>query len=508
MGMIDALKARAVRRFFGLLKHTKGQFAGKPFLLEAWQEKILVELLATVNGDGLRQYRQAFWAIARKNGKTTLAAGVGLYLLVADGEAAPEVYSAASSRDQAKLVFDQAKAFVEASPVLSRELTVYRNLIASRDGFYRPISADVRRQHGFNASGIVYDELHTALDRELYDVLQTSTGARAQPLMLSISTAGNDRESVCYEVWEYARQVNAGIIDDARFHGFLAAAEPEDDWQDEATWAKANPNLGVSISMEYLQEACKRAMNEPAFLNSFLQLHLNQWVQGSERWLKAGAWDACKVIDGSWKMNAAEAFGGLDLASQHDLAAFVLVFPIDGKYYVKPWFWIPKETMLEKERKDKVSYAAWERGGFLTVTPGNVIDHDVIVKDILALAQVYKIVDIAFDRWGAEGVRSKLTDAGLSLFPMGQGFASMAMPTSELSRLISTGEIVHDGHPVMRWNMDNVVVEVDAAGNMKPAKDKARQKIDGAVALIMALDRAMRHKPTESVYATRGLREV
>lgn len=507
-GRIDEAKARAVVRFFGLLRHTKGKFAGQPFVLLPWQEKILVELLATVDDNGRRVFREAFWAIPRKNGKSTLAAGVGLYLLVADGEAAPEVYSAASSRDQAKLVFEQAKAFVEASPVLRQQLTVYRNLIASRDGFYKPISADVRRQHGFNASGIVYDELHTALDRELYDVLQTSTGARSQPLMLSISTAGTDQTSVCYDVWEYARQVNEGLIDDPTFHGFLAAADPDDDWQQPATWHKANPNLGESISLEYLQDKARRAANEPAFLNSFLQLHLNLWVAGADRWLGAGAWKACEVAP-VWDLTAVPCFGGLDLASQHDLAAFALVWqPEPGRFFGKCWFWIPRDTMLAKERRDKVPYAAWVRAGFIRATDGNVIDHGVIIADIKALAEVYSISDIAFDRYGAVEVNNKLTDAGLTMIPMGQGMLSMAPPTSEMSRLIATGQMQHDGNPVLAWNMDNVVVESDAAGNMKPSKAKARQKIDGAVALIMALDRAQRHAPTDSVYKTRGIREV
>lgn len=509
VGHIDPAKARAVVRFFGLLKHTKGQHAGKPFILPPWQEKILVEMLATVDDEGNRVFREAFWGIPRKNGKSTLAAGVGLYLLCADGEAAPEVYSAASAKDQAKLVFNQAAAFVEASPVLRQQLTVYKSAIASKDGFYKPISADVRRQHGFNASGAIYDELHAALDRELYDVLTTSTGARAQPLMLSISTAGTDPASVCYDVWEYARQVNEGIIDDPTFHGFIAAADPEDDWQKEETWFKANPNLGVSINLEYMRDKARRAANEPAFLNSFLQLHLNRWVAGSDRWLKADAWKACERKTPVWDLAKIPCYGGLDLAAEHDLASFALVWQVEpGKFFSKAWFWIPKAPMIAKERKDKVSYSVWERGGFLKATEGNVIDQAVIIADILALREIFNIVEVAFDRWGAVNVNNQLTEAGLVMFPMGQGFASMAAPTSALSGLIGTESMLHDGNPVLAWNMDNVIVERDAAGNMKPSKAKARQKIDGAVALIMALDRAQRHEVKESVYKTRGLREV
>jgi len=328
-------------------------------------------------------------------------------------------------------------------------------------------------------------------------------------LMVMITTAGYDRTSVCWEQHEYARQVLAGIVEDPSYFAFIAAADEGDDWTDPATWAKANPGLGVTISEEYLREQCARAKASPAYQNAFRRLHLNQWTSQDERWLDMAAWDAC---DGALpELAGRRCFGGLDLASTTDIAAFVLAFPPereDEPFYLLPFFWTPRETLTERMRKDRVPYDAWVRDGYMTATPGNVIDYGVILRDIEALGQRYKIEQIAFDRWGAEMVRQLLEGAGFEMVQMGQGFASMSHPTKELLRLVLAHGLMHGGHPVLRWMADNVTVDIDAAGNVKPNKGKSREKIDGIVAAVMALDRAVRNEESASVYEERGLREL
>jgi len=498
--------------FERFLRHTKGEWAGEPFRLQEWQRDGIVRpLFGWKRRDGSRRYRTAYIEIPRKQGKSTISSGIALYLLFADGEAGAEVYSAAADREQARIVFDQARAMVEESPELSGRAQAFRNsiVVPKTRSSYKVLSADAFTKHGLNAHGIIFDELHAQPNRELYDVLTTSTGARRQPLMVMITTAGYDRTSVCWEQHEYARQVLAGIVEDPSYFAFIAAADEGDDWTDPATWAKANPGLGVTISEDYLREQCARAQASPAYQNAFRRLHLNQWTSQDERWLDMAAWDAC---DGALpELMGRRCFGGLDLASTTDIAAFVLAFPPereDEPFYLLPFFWTPRETLTERMRKDRVPYDAWVRDGYMTATPGNVIDYGVILRDIEALGQRYKIEQIAFDRWGAEMVRQLLEGAGFEMVQMGQGFASMSHPTKELLRLVLAHGLMHGGHPVLRWMADNVTVDIDAAGNVKPNKGKSREKIDGIVAAVMALDRAVRNEESGSVYEERGLREL
>jgi phage terminase large subunit-like protein len=501
---------RAVNFFEEYLKHSKGEWAGDSFKLLPWQrDRIIRPLFGRIREDGTRQYRRAYIEIPRKNGKSTLAAGIALYLLFADGEEGAEIYSAAADREQAGIVFEQAKSMVEDSPALMKRAKVYRRsiIVPATRGLYRVLSADAFTKHGLNAHGILFDELHTQPNRELYDVLNTSTGSRAQPLMVMLTTAGFDRESVCWEQHEYARQVLNGTIPDDSFFAYIDAAEDGDDWQDEAVWERVNPSYGFTIKRDYLQEQAQQAKHTPAYQNTFRRLHLNQWTSQESRWLDMGEWDACEAGFSHGELEGLRCYGGLDLASKSDIAAFVLVFVIDGRYFWLPRFYIPGDNMMDRVRKDRVPYDAWVRDGHMLATPGNVIDFDFIVEDIKRLGQRYNIQEIAFDRWGATLVSQRLTDAGFLMVEFGQGFASMAGPTRELLRLVMARLLVHDGHPVLRWMADNVVVQQDAAGNMKPSKLKSRQKIDGIVAGLMALARAMAHQEAGvSVYQSRGLR--
>lgn len=505
----------AVRFFEKLLRHSKGEWAGQPLALQPWQQTIVRDVFGWKRPDGTRKYRRVYIELARKNGKSTFAAGLGLYLLYADGEDGAEVYSAAADRDQAAIVFDQAKAMVTGSPVLAQYAEVYRRSIVVPETLssYKVLSSDAPTKHGLNAHGIIFDELHAQPNRELWDVLTTSMGSRRQPLLIAITTAGYDRQSICWEQHEYAKRVLDGVVEDPEFYAFIAAADEDDDWTDPKVWEKANPNLGVSVKREYLEAEAARAQQVPAYQNTFRRLHLSQWTQQDERWLDLAAWDACAGTLDTFELRESLAgrpcYGGLDLASTTDLAALVLVWPMeDERFAWVPFFWIPRENMIERSRRDRVPYDAWARGGFLTATPGNVIDHGVIIRDILALNEVYPIQEIAFDRWGSVQVSTTLDGEGLTMVQFGQGYQSMAHPTKEVLRLVLDEKIVHGGHPVLRWNADNLQVSQDPAGNLKPDKKRSREKIDGMVAGLMGQDRALRHEGGTSVYESRGVLEL
>lgn len=502
----------AVAFFEKLLRHVKGEWSGEAFKLQRWQQQLVRELFGWKQQDGSRRFRRAYIEIPRKNGKSTLAAGIGLFLLFADNEPGAEIYSAAADRDQAAIVFDVAKTMVESSPQLQRISDVFKRsiVVPGTRSSYKVLSADAFTKHGLNAHGVVFDELHAQPTRELWDVLTTSMGARRQPMFVAITTAGFDRESICWEQHEYARQVLAGIIDDPTFFAFIAAADDADDWTAQETWAKANPGLGVTVKLDYLQAECRRAQQTPAYQNTFRRLHLNQWTQQSVRWLDLAAWDACAMPVVADDLVGRPCYGGLDLATTVDVAAFVLVFPPvdEGEpFQVLPYFWIPGHNVVEKGRQNRVSYDGWVRAGLLTATEGTAIEYEMIRATIEKLGERFNIREIAFDRWGAIQMTQQLEGAGFTVVAMGQGFASMAAPTKELLRLVTTKQLAHGGNPVLRWMADNMIVQQDPAGNVKPDKGKSTAKIDGIVALIMALDRATRHGATKpSVYDARDMR--
>jgi len=504
----------AVNFFERVLTHVKGEWAGQPLRLQPWEKQIVRDVFGWKQEDGTRCYRTVYVEVPRKNGKSTLAAGLALLLLFADGEPGAEVYSAAADRDQAAIVFDLAREMTDGSLLLAREAQTFRRAIVVPGTLstYRVLSADAYTKHGLNAHGVIVDELHAQPTRDLVDVLVTSTGARRQPLTVMITTAGFDRESVCWEYHEYARQVLAGILEDPTFYGVIYAADPDDDWLDEEIWAKANPNLGVSVKLDYLRNEARRAEQVPAYQNTFRRLHLNQWTQQDTRWLPMEAWDRCGQPFDAKLLEGAACYGGLDLASTSDIASLVLCFPAEAgeeeRFAWLPFFWIPQENMVERARRDRVPYDAWVRDGLITATEGDVIDYGYILRDIERLGERYNVREIAFDRWGAFQVSQQLEGLGFTLVGLGQGFASMAGPTKELLRLVLSGGLAHGGHQVLRWMADNMVVSTDAAGNVKPNKAKSREKIDGIVAGIMALDRATRHEAAGSVYESRGLLEI
>lgn len=503
----------AVAFFEKLLTHVKGEWAGEAFMLQDWQrDEIIRPLFGWKRPDGTRRYRMAYIEVPRKNGKSTIASGIALYLLYMDDEPGAEVYSAASDREQAAIVHDLARQMVEASPHLLARSEVYKRsiVVPSTSSVYRVLSADAPGKHGLNAHGVVVDELHVQPNRDLVDVLVTSTGSRRQPLVVFITTAGFDRESICWEYHEHARQVLEGIIQDDAFFAYIRAAGEDDDWLDEKTWAKANPGLGVTVKLDYLRTEADRARLAPAYQNTFQRLHLNRWTSQQTRWLPMESWDACGQPFNLEALEGRECYGGLDLATTSDIAAFLLDFPPveEGDPHIwVPHFWIPRANMIERARKDRVPYDLWVAQGLITATEGNAIDYAFIESGIHELAERYTIREVAFDRFGAIQMSQRLEAAGFTMVAFGQGFVSMSPPMAELLRLTLEHRIVHGGNPVLRWMADNLEVSMDPAGNVKPDKKKSREKIDGIVAGVMALDRAIRggRGNPGSVYEQRGL---
>lgn len=497
--------------FIRQLKHTKTRWAGQPFNLLPWQElEIVRPLFGTLREDGFRQYRTAYIEVPRKNGKSEMAAALALYLLVADRELGGEVYLSAADRDQASLVF-AAAAYMVRTSVLSKWIKVIdstKRMIVTKGecagSFLRAIPADAAGSHGFNASAVIMDEVHVQPNRDLWDVLSTSMGARSQPLMIGITTAGFDRNSLCWELHEYARQIKEGVIEDDTFLPVIYGAAPEEDWKSEEVLAKANPSLNVIVPIDFYRAEAKKAEEMPAYENTYRRLYLDQWTSQSARWMPMDAWDASGgPLLPEESLKGKLCYAGLDLSQTRDLTAFELVFPPaepDGPYQVLSRMWIPEENVAAATRRDRAPYDAWVRDGLLLTTPGSTIDYESIQHQIRADAIRFGIQEIAFDPTYAWQMAQNLQNAGLLMVSFRQGFQSMAPATADLLALVRERRLQHGAHPILRWMADNIVVEQDASGAWKPSKRKSTQRIDAIVALIMALDRALRHEQTQPMF--------
>ena len=515
--MFDEGKAKRTVDFINCLKHTKGKWRGQPFELLPWQEAIIRDVFGTVKKNGYRQYNTAYVEIPKKNGKSELAAGVALYMTCGDNEWGAEVYGCASDRQQASIVFDVAVDMVEQCPALKKRIkpvmSVKRLVYKPTNSFYQVLSAEAYTKHGLNVHAVIFDELHSQPNRELFDVMTKGSGdARTQPLFFLITTAGTDRHSVCFEQHQKAEDILQGRKIDPTFYPVIYGASDDADWSSEDVWKKANPSLGHTIDIEKVRNAYLSAKDNPAEENIFRQLRLNQWVKQSTRWMQMEKWDACAFPVDERELLGRECYGGLDLSSSIDITAFVLVFPPRNdteKYIFLPYFWIPEENMIRRVRRDHVPYDVWEKQGFLQTTEGDVIHYGFIENFIDGLGKKFHIKEIAFDRWGAVQMVQNLEGLGFTVVPFGQGFKDMSPPTKRLMELVLEKNIAHGGHPVLRWMMDNIFVRTDPAGNIKPDKEKSTEKIDGAVATIMGLDRAIRNEgSTGSVYDERGILSI
>jgi phage terminase large subunit-like protein len=504
--------------FFRFLRHSKGEWAGCVFHLEPWQQFIVGSIFGWMRADGTRRFRTAFIECPRKQGKSTLAAGVGLYLFIADGEPGSEVYSAATKRDQAKIVWDEAANMVKRSPALAKRVRIFpgkANMhVPEFRAKFEPLGADADTLDGLNVHGAIIDELHAHKTRNVWDVLETATSSRRQPLVFTITTAGTDQNSICYEQHEYACGILKDTIQDDTYFAYIATIDEGDDWKDPRAWAKANPNLGVSVKLDDLERKCEKAKKVPAAQNAFKRLHLCVWVQQVSRWIDLDLWDQNAGIVVEEELRGRTCYGGLDLSSVSDITAWVLVFPHEDDpetVDVLARFWVPEARLHDDHNRYREQYRVWARQGWLKTTPGEAIDYAFVKKQILEDARKYRLVDMNIDRlFQAHQLAVELEQEGLTVVGMGQGFMSMAAPMKEFERRLLARKIRHGGNPVLRWMADCVAVKQDPAGNLKPDKASSQGRIDGIVALVMALDRAMRHeKPQKrSVYEERGLRSL
>ena len=512
----DEERAQHVIDFFQFLKHSKGEWAGQVITLEPWQQFTLWVLFGWVNEDGTRRFRTAYLEVARKNGKSTVLSGLGLYLMVADGEPGAEIYSAATKRDQAKITWSEASRMVKSSAYLRKLIQIYRssdNLsIADTASKFEPLGRDSDGMDGLNIHGAIVDELHAHKTRDVWDLLETATSARRQPMMLAITTAGFNRQSICYEQHDYTEKVLEQVLNDDTFFGIIFALDADDDWEDESVWPKANPNWAISVKPDDLRRKAEKAKEMPSALNAFLRLHMNQWTQSETKWMDAEKWRCCGQAVDADGLRGRTCYAGLDLSSTTDISALLLVFPPltdDDAFQVLCRFWIPETAMRERSKRDRVPYDAWVRQGYIVATPGDVIDYDFIQADLEELSERYEVAEVAFDRWGATKLSTDLTEAGFTMVQFGQGFASMSGPMKELERLVASQGIHHGNNPVLTWMADNLVAREDPAGNIKPDKQRSIEKIDGMVALTMALDRAIRNQGEQaSVYEERELRTL
>lgn len=523
----DCDAGQDVINFFSLLKHSKGEWAGDPIILEGWQEFILRSVFGWKwVKDDTRRFRTAYNEIPKKNGKTTLGAGVGNYLFIEDDEPGAEVYATATKVDQARLVWNEARNMIRQSPELSAEVTILtRNLHVLRtDSKFEPLASDTKTMDGLNVHGTIVDELHAHRNRDLISVIESGGASRRQPLQFEITTAGNRRFSVGYDHHSYSQKILEGIIKDDSWFAIIFSLDEknikvkgkdgkitwqDDDWTDPKVWEKANPNYGVSVKVDQLVSLCQKAKEIPADENTFRQLRLNQWVGQFSRWISKELWDKNRNNFDPAELLGRRCWAGLDLAKTMDISALSLVFPPDDDeklWKLLLYYWVPEDNIRKRVHEDHVPYDDWVKRGLIKSTPGNVTDYRFVRHDILELNKLYQIEEIAYDRMFANELVQYLADEGITMVEFGQGFYSMSKPTFELERLLLGGELAHNGDEVLTWMASNVAIRKDPAGNIKPDKEKSDEKIDGIVATVMGIGRAIvREGAQESIYSERGI---
>lgn len=496
-----------VIQFIESLPITSGLLAGQKFTIRPWQRSILEGIYRT-DESGRRVVRQALITMPRKNGKTGLTAALALcHLCGPEAEQRGQVYSAAADRNQAALIYNEMKAIIQAVPELEERIIVRdftKHLEDTVTGsIYMALSADAKTKHGFSASCIIYDEIAQAPDRKLYDVLMTSTGGRAEPLAIVISTQSSDPHSIMSELVDYGVQVRDGILEDPTFYPVIYTAPEDADPWDEKTWFACNPALGDFRSLEEMRSAALQAQRIPAREQAFRLLYLNQRVSTDSRFINKADWDACAGEVEVEALRGRPCYGGLDLSSTTDLTALVLYFPEDGGA-VLPFFWAPADRLQEREHTDKVPYPLWAKEGLLEAPAGRAINRLAIIHRLAELASMFDIKGIAYDRWRLEDLKKLLSDEGISipLTAWGQGYQDMGPAVDVLESAILNRTIQHPKHPILTWNVSNAVVEMDPAGSRKVTKEKSIERVDGLVALVMAVGlHAKAPKPIEYDYS-------
>jgi phage terminase large subunit-like protein len=501
----DVSAAEKVRGFCSeFLRQSKGEWSGQSLDLLPWQwDQVVKPLYAWKRQDGYRRFRVGYFSMPKKNGKSTLMAGLANYSLVADGEPGAEIYIAAADRDQAGIIFEEAANMVQASPYLYTHVEIVRSrkrLVFTQTGsILQALSAEVPKKEGLNANVVIFDELHAQKTREMYDTLRGAGSSRRQPLFLMITTAGWDRNSICHEVYQYAKNVEAGVIDDTAFLSFISEAGPDEDWKSPEVLKRVNVSYGTTITDGALTDRFNEACASLRGQNAFRRYHLNQWVEQETRFIDLDRWDECGDVIDEESLRGRPCIMGVDLSATTDLTAVVLLFHEDDNA-VLPFLFAPQVGAAKRQRKDQAPYVQWSNDGFLELTPGEIVATDHIKERILVLAGKYDVKEVAIDPWNGIALQTALIDEGLEVVAFRQGYASMSAPTKELEKLILSRSLRHGNHPVMRWMMSNLAVEMDPAGNLKPSKSKSGDRIDGVVSLIMAIGRRMATSSGASVY--------
>lgn len=498
--------------------HTEGRWAGKPFILAKWQEIIVRLLVGWRNAEGYRHFRRVILWVARKNGKSEFMAALALLFFVGDGEKGGQAFNFARNEKQANVIFKKAKAMIAMSPPLREALKATKRTIFNPElnALWELLAGNAEGKHGLSASVIVGDEAHECADDTMYTTLHQSTAARDQPIEIIGSTAGHKNRGWGWKLWEECRAILEGRLKQPTTLVVIFAAPANAAIDDEAAWAAANPNLGISPKLEYLREECAKAKENPRLENDFRRYHLNQWTDQVTRWIPLQKWDACAPDKDAWKgmrerLKGRTCFAALDLSSVKDVTALIYLFPPEnegGKWTILCRFFVPEDTAHERSRADRVEYEAWIRDGAMEATPGNVVDQDCIKKALLDDGDFFKIQQLGVDPWNATKLNTELMAEGVPVVNMRQGIPTLGAPSKEFERMVYAEQFDHGGHPVLRWMMGNVAIRFDSNGNFKPDKQKSSEKIDGVVALIMNVGLAIANDNEASVYEKRGVRSV
>ena len=481
-------KVEQVCEFISIIHHYTGKHAGKPFVLEAWQEWIVASMYGFyLKGTNERLVQSAYIEMARKQGKSAFASALCLYHLIADGEMNAEVYMAANSKDQAKVSFNMASNFSKMLDPGKEFLDPYRDTIKYERtlSFLKVLAADSSKLDGPNASMYLIDEYHAAKNSGVKDVLQSSQGMRENPMAVIITTAGFDRLGVCYQYREMCTEVVSGLKEDDTLFIAIYCLDKEDDWKDEAVWVKSNPNLGVTVQTKYLKTQVRKAINTPSDEVGIKTKNLNIWCDAEKTWIKDDYILSASANVNLEEYNGLDCFIGVDLSSTSDLTSFSVMIPSIEKMVWKTFYFLPEAALTEKRFKEL--YGEWARQGALCITPGNVVDYDFILNKIMEIGQILNIVTIGYDSWNATQFVINCTEKGLPMEPYSQSIGNFNKPTKELERLMLSGVAVIDNNIITRHCFRNVVMARDKNGNTKPSKQYEEKKIDGVIAMIEAL---------------------